>query len=357
MRVEIVYFNAGGGHRSAANALQKVMTQKHGWEVVLTNLFDILDPKRLFQRIVRHDHEDLYNKALASGFTIGLGPQLKVLQATIRAQRKSFATKLREHWAVTKPDFVVSVIPNFNLPIGDSIDGPFATVITDLSDLPPHFWIEPELKNQHVIAGTEFARAQAIVAGILPKRVHLVSGMVLRPEFYESPELTTRERVRPTGLVMFGGIGSKEMVPIAEALHKRWLILVCGKNEKLHKQLVGLKNPKHAIVGFVSDMPSIMRQCDYFIGKPGPGSISEAVHMGLPVIVPLNAFTMPQERWNVEFVKAEGLGIVVKSFKDIDQDVSNLITRLPELQANTRRSQNRAVFEIPDVLLARCMIS
>ena len=41
-----------------------------------------------------------------------------------------------------------------------------------------------------------------------------------------------------------------------------------------------------------------MQLADFFIGKPGPGSISEAVQQGLPVIVVDNAWTMPQERYN-----------------------------------------------------------
>jgi hypothetical protein len=53
-----------------------------------------------------------------------------------------------------------------------------------------------------------------------------------------------------------------------------------------------------------------MRCADFFIGKPGPGSLSEAVQMGLPVLVTRNAWTMPQERWNTEWVQAQGVGVV-----------------------------------------------
>ena len=46
----------------------------------------------------------------------------------------------------------------------------------------------------------------------------------------------------------------------------------------------------------------------YFIGKPGPGSISEAVAMRLPVIVECNAWTLPQERYNAEWIREHGRG-------------------------------------------------
>lgn len=343
-RIEILYFNAGGGHRAAALALEHALPE---YDVLLTNLFDVIDVKKLFKKITGYEHEDLYNKVLASGFTIGLGPQLKVLQALIKTQRKSMVKKLRAHWQDTQPDFVVSVIPNFDRAIGESIDGPFMTVITDMADYPPNFWIEPKLKNQHVVCGTEYAAAQAIVAGLPPERVHRVQGMIIRPEFYE---ITPEPSEDVIGFVMFGGIGSKDMIPIAKKLANRKLIMICGKNDKLRQKLIALGNPNHQIIGYTRDIPLLMSKCRYFIGKPGPGSLSEAIQMNLPVIVPHNAFTMPQERWNVQWVLDNDVGQIVNDFKHIDIAVGTLLERLHELRANTKGIKNDAVFKIPRLI-------
>ena len=64
-----------------------------------------------------------------------------------------------------------------------------------------------------------------------------------------------------------------------------------------------------------------MQLADYFIGKPGPGSISEAVAMRLPVIVERNAWTLPQERYNAEWVREQGVGIVLTNFRGIARAV------------------------------------
>ena len=93
-----------------------------------------------------------------------------------------------------------------------------------------------------------------------------------------------------------------------------------------------------------------MRLADFFIGKPGPGSLSEAVQCGLPVIVTRNALTMPQERWNTEWVSAQGLGIVERSFARVDRAVASLKTGLPGFRARAAAMPNRAVFEVPNVL-------
>jgi UDP-N-acetylglucosamine:LPS N-acetylglucosamine transferase len=95
-----------------------------------------------------------------------------------------------------------------------------------------------------------------------------------------------------------------------------------------------------------------MRLADYFIGKPGPGSLSEALAMRLPVIVERNAWTLPQERYNADWVRESEVGLVVDSFRHIAGALSNLLEpeRLARLQANAARLTNRGVFEIPDIL-------
>jgi UDP-N-acetylglucosamine:LPS N-acetylglucosamine transferase len=93
-----------------------------------------------------------------------------------------------------------------------------------------------------------------------------------------------------------------------------------------------------------------MQLADFFIGKPGPGSISEAVQQGLPVVVVRNTWTMPQERYNTDWVLENGAGIVLESFRFVDEGVRSIIARLDEFKANLARIENRAVFEIPRIL-------
>jgi 1,2-diacylglycerol 3-beta-galactosyltransferase len=95
-----------------------------------------------------------------------------------------------------------------------------------------------------------------------------------------------------------------------------------------------------------------MQLADYFIGKPGPGSISEAVAMRLPTIVECNAWTLPQERYNAVWVREQGVGVVLPNFRAIARAVEELLE--PNCYARfreaTAQSRNRAVFEIPDIL-------
>jgi UDP-N-acetylglucosamine:LPS N-acetylglucosamine transferase len=362
--IDLVYFNAGGGHRSAALALEAVIrAQARPWQVRLVNLMQVLDPQDLFRKTLGMEWEDLYNTRLARGWSLGLSQELKFLQGLIRLCHPAMTARLRRHWRRTKPDMVVSLIPNFNRPMYAALCGarpaaPYVTIMTDFADLPPHFWIEPG-QAQHFICGTAKAVTQARALGYGPARVHATSGMIVRPDFYSAPSVVRRDALcrlrldpdRPTGIVLFGGHGSKAMRGIARRLADTQLIMICGHNAALAAKLAVMPaRAPRLILGFTPEIRDFMHLSDFFIGKPGPGCISEAIQQGLPVIVVNNTWTMPQERYNAEWVLENHAGIVLDSFKNIRAGVDQVIARLPELRANVARIENRAVFEIPDIL-------
>lgn len=359
----LVYFNAGGGHRAAAQALQEAIArQGRPWAVRLVNLVEVLDPNGVFRKLTGMAPEDLYNKRLARGWTLGLAQELKLLQAMIRLGHASLVKPLQQHWLATEPDLVVSLVPNFNRALFESLATtlpgvPYVTVLTDLADHPPHFWIEDQ--PQHFVCGSDRAVQQALAAGHPPERVHRARGMILRAAFHEPPAADREAGLRalgldpskPTGLVLFGGTGSARMLGIARALADRQLILLCGHNAALAGRLRALApGAPHAVLGFTPEVGRLMRLADYFIGKPGPGSLSEAVQCGLPVITTLNRWTLPQERYNAQWVRDHGLGRVLPSLGGIGPAVGELLQQLPQYRAAVARVENRAVFDVVDHL-------
>jgi hypothetical protein len=342
--IDLVYVNAGGGHRSAAVALETVIRELAlPWTVRLINLFEVLDPKDVFGKTTGMKPEQYYNARLARGWTLGLGQELKVLQALIRLSHRSLTSQLERYWHKTKPDMVVSLVPNFNRAMYQALDVarpqvPYVTILTDFADSPPHFWIEPQ-QGQHLICGTAKAVGQARAAGHADGRIHAASGMIIRPDFYRDLRIDRRAERRklelhpdrPTGIVLFGGHGSKAMRGIAKRLDDTQLILICGHNVSLADELreMSARAPR-AVIGFTSQIRYFMHLSDFFIGKPGPGSISEAIQQRLPVIVTRNAWTMPQERYNTDWVEENDVGLVLESFAAIRDGVSALSARMHE---------------------------
>ncbi len=368
-KIECGFFDAGGGHRAAATALQMVVeTQRRPWEVRLTNLQELMDPLDIVKKYAGIRIQDVYNTMLRKGWTLGSPQLLRVLQFTIRMYHRPTVRLLEAHWRETEPDMVISFVPHFNRAMGESFGRvfpgrPFVTILTDIADYPPHFWIERQ--QQYFICGSDRAVEQARAMGNSDDRIFRASGMILHPRFYDAPvadRVAARERLGlrpdlPTGLVLFGGHGSNVMLEIAERLDKSpldlQLIFVCGKNEKLANALRTRKSRVPCFVGgFTTRVNEYMHLADFFIGKPGPGSVSEALAMQLPVIVECNAWTLPQERYNAEWVIDGEVGLVLRSFDKIDAAVAQLIepAALARYRANVAALHNRAVFEIPDIL-------
>lgn len=368
MRADIVFFDAGGGHRAAANALQLASKQSgRNWEIRLVNLQETLDRMDIFRMITGIRMQDIYNLLLRKGWTLGSEYLVGPMHAIIWLHHSRMVRMLTDFWRNDPPDLLISVVPNFNRTLHESYrkvapQGKMVTILTDMADYPPHFWIEPrKTQEQWFICGTERAKEQALELGHAPDHVFQASGMILHPRFYEPINIDRtagREKLGlradlPVGLVLFGGYGSSRMVDIARKVSEAnlpiQLIFICGKNEKLRRRLQSMKlNFPAFIEGFTSEVPHYMHLSDFFIGKPGPGSISEALQMNLPVIVERNSWTLPQERFNTDWVVEKNVGLVVKNFDDIAEVLQTM--QLDTLRANAAALNNRAVFEIPEIL-------
>lgn len=368
-KIEFIFFDAGGGHRAAATALElSIKSQKRPWNVQLTNLQELMEELDILKKYAGIRIEDYYNWMLRSGWTLGSIQLMKVLQFAIRTRHNATVRLLTKHWKESNPDLLVSFVPHFNRALGESFMNalpgrPFLTVLTDIADYPPHFWIERQ--RQYLVCGSDRGVAQAHAMGHTDEYVFRASGMILHPRFYE-PQTEDRASGRarlglrpnlPTALVLFGGYGSQAMLDIAARLEESnlelQLIFICGRNEKLAAALRARKSRLPRFVeGFTANVNSYMHLADFFIGKPGPGSVSEAIHMKLPVIVECNAWTLPQERYNTQWVLENEVGIVLRNFREIESAVAQIIepATLARYQANAAALHNQAVFEIPGMM-------
>jgi len=368
-KIDFIFFDAGGGHRSAANALRLVIEQQQRpWEIRLVNLQELLDPLDVFRKLTGLRLQDIYNLLLKKGWTLG-SPQLtRGMHLVIRLYHRKQVRLLESFWRQSRPDMVVSLVPNFNRALRESLgralpEAPFVTILTDLADYPPHFWMERQ--QQFLICGSERAVEQARELGHSDDRVFRTSGMILDPRFYEPitiDQRAERQRLgfhpdRTTGLVLFGGQGSRVMLEIAQRLDHSGLplqlIFICGRNQKLYRALSrGKHRLRRLVEGFTTEVPYYMHLSDFFIGKPGPGSLSEALAMKLPVIVQRNAWTLPQERYNAEWIIEKQVGLVLRNFRNIAAAVRSLLApaNFARCRAHAAALNNRAVFEIPDIL-------
>jgi hypothetical protein len=369
-KIHILFHDAGGGHRNAAISLKAIIEeQQRPWQVELVQFQELTDRLDVLRKLTGIRIQEQYNVLLQNGWTLGSTYLLRVLQATIRLFHGPMVSLLKKFWQERPADLLISVIPHFNRQICESWSAvypgrPFVTIITDLADFPPRFWIEP-IKEQYVVGGTEKAAEQARAFGHDEEHIFQTSGMILRPDFYlqdDSDPIALRREMGlqsdlPTVIMLFGGHGSKVMYDITERLDAAalplQLILICGRNEVLAAKLRARqwKIPVH-VIGFTKEIHKLMRAADFMIGKPGPGSIAEAMVRKLPVLVECNSWTLPQERYNTQWVEEKRVGIVLKSFGDVLDGVRRMLEpgNLAEFRKNVAALDNRAIFEIPEIL-------
>ena len=373
---EVLLFtiDAGGGHRAAARALVAAAEETGApFRFRVESFQQTLLPLDVLKRATGVSLEDAYNLILRRHANALMVPLLRLMHAGIRARRpalvRTLAGWLREH---PRRAAVVSVFPNFNGVLRDAIHEaipgtPLVVVLTDLADYPPRFWIEPGLDR--VVVGTDEATDQALATGIPRDRVSRVSGMVLHPSFYRAGGPGARDRARAElGLgpgdcavtLLFGGKGSPEMAPLAERLLEAdpalRVVAICGENPVLFERLAPLEARAGEVVrlGFTDRVAEVLAGSDLLVTKPGPGSLSEAFHQRVPVVVTRNIHTIPQERFNTDFVRDRALGLVVPHWREIPAAVLGLNRDAAARAAMRDRiaalPPNRAVFEVLDVI-------
>ena len=107
------------------------------------------------------------------------------------------------------------------------------------------------------------------------------------------------------------------------------------------------------VEGFTKQIPVLHAAGGFLHRQAGPGSISEALAMKLPVIVERNAWTLPQERYNAEWIVEPAGGNRAAQFSRHRRRCGRAAAA-GELRPLPRRrgiaAITSAVFEIPGIL-------
>src|SRR5215470_5304165 len=104
-RIQIFFFDAGGGHRSAAIALRlAIEQQKWPWDVSLVNLQETLDSLDIVRKLTGLRLQDAYNLLLKKGWTLGSLQLAHAMQALIRFYHSAQVRILEHHWRASQPD-------------------------------------------------------------------------------------------------------------------------------------------------------------------------------------------------------------------------------------------------------------
>jgi hypothetical protein len=200
--IDLICIDSGGGHRAAAQAIQAVVNQQQRpWTLCLNGAQELLNSIDFIRKATGIPFQEIYNILLRRGWTRGSRQLIFLSHLLIRMSHRSQVEVLERHWREHPADMVVSLIPHYNRALreayGRACPGrPYVTIMTDIADYPPHFWIERQ--DQYLICGSERARDQALSLHLPVERVLPMSGMILDPRFYQRAAGSERARARPT---------------------------------------------------------------------------------------------------------------------------------------------------------------
>ncbi|MDK3017292.1 glycosyltransferase [Pseudodonghicola flavimaris] len=341
LHVAVIYTDAGGGHRASAHALRSTLEATGRYRVTLINPYKTVIPHLdIFAWFGRRSGEDVYNEVILRrgrtrlacwAFYAGLKLNYVLFEAP--------ATRLlARRFEEIAPDIAVSVMPLSNrvllnalaryragLRTGPAPEG--AVLITDWRELARGVWF-PNRDDYHAICGTEEARADARRQRRLAPRVHAMGGLLVRPEFAAAAARPAERGAlgldpdRPVVTVLYGAQGSERMVDLARQMarvpQQAQVVFLCGRNAALAAEIDALDLPYPAhVLGFTDRVPHYLSVSDVFIGKPGPGSVSEALALGVPVLLD-RSLALPQEAAVLRHVLDKGLGQAFSTLEEFE---------------------------------------
>jgi len=326
LHILLLFSDTGGGHRSAAEALIETWRLEHPGRMI-ADMVDVL-----------HDHTSFpFNRSgplyswMLSHWTWGYKAAYRLTDSPRRAKafaaasyplvRRRLLRLLSEHPA----DVIVSVHPLVNHVVTWAMRRldlrlPYITVVTDLLTANA-FWFYPHVT--HLIVPTEGARTLGIRHGVPSERI-TVRGLPVARRFTEERERLDKRAMRAKlglrtesrmVLLVGGGEGMGPVEETARAIDDAMadmagppqLVVVTGRNAALRERLetTTWRIPTR-IEGFVRNMPEWMAAADVLLTKAGPGTITEGLLSGLPII--LFGKVPGQEDGNVDYVVQGGAG-------------------------------------------------
>lgn len=250
-----------------------------------------------------------------------------------------------------KPKVVISTYP-FTASIISKlkeqrlIDIPVVTIITDYTN--HSYWIHP-YTDQYIV-GSEQVKVSLIASGVESEKIKC-TGIPIRQKFaYTQPreQLSLKYGLNPnqfTILIMGGGDGFiGKGVKVFKAFEKLdvsiQLIIICGRNKKLQKQLYEESlNSKHKILllGYSENVNELMGISDLLISKPGGVTITEAMAMELPLLIyhPLPG----QEEENADYLMDLGLAMICRDVNDVIHKIQHIINNSLQLDLIKHRTK------------------
>ena len=366
-KILVLTADAGFGHRSAANAVVSAMQEKYG-EQCQIELLNPLEDKRtpFFLRDSQSDYDKIV-RSVPELYRFGYDASDAVVPSAIfeSALTVLLYEVMSDLVRSYQPDVILTTYPLYQAPLEavfaiNRRQVPLVTVITDLVSI-HRIWFNPSVTA--CLVPNQTVRELAINYG-LPPQIVQVTGIPVNPEVvrdHRTPEEVRGALGWRTDLPTLLAVGSRRVERLVDTLGvlnhfgmPLQLAVVCGKDEDLYRELRGMDwhVPVH-LYEYVDNVPTMMHAADGLICKAGGLIITEALAVGLPLM--LIDVIPGQETGNADFVVQNGAGDMALSTQEVLETTAHWMLdyrRLLKLRAeNVRRlGKPNAAYAAADML-------
>jgi processive 1,2-diacylglycerol beta-glucosyltransferase len=334
-----IYFSdTGGGHRSAADALEAGLLELLARCDQPQDVKIIKDPVAERSHPINRRFVEFYNYLLRHH-----QPLMKYYYWFLHLVRPESGINLKltqDYLCKTlerqAPSVVVSVHPMINHCVAKAmqISGiagsvKLASVITDPNADLWRAWACNDC--DYFAAPNDVVKDRLIGWGVDADKIE-ITGMAINPAFIRAASTSRQEFLTHLGLspdiltvcINAGWAGGGNMLKVYESLSKvkrpMQVIFLCGHNNKLYEKAMAAaaeSDISTAVLPFHDSMFDLMNCVDLMITKAGGLTTFEALARRLPLAFDLLSEPMPQERGTVEMMLAQDLAYGIHRPDDI----------------------------------------
>lgn len=350
--VLILSSDTGGGHRSAANALETSLTMLDPGKV-LVRVAKVLEESTVISRkmaelynYLLREHQDWMKYYYSAIHLLKPNESRLILDAAL-----GYGQRLVDRVC---PSAVVSVHPMTQhffayvmRKLGLLGKIPFVTVVTDPVAGFWRGWACDDVDMYYV--ASDDARQQLMDYGVGSHKIR-ITGMPVHPRFKPATE-DERRAIRhamgldPEKFTVFlnsGWAGGGNVPQIYQALAASGIeniqaVFLAGQNDKLiqtgHEVASSSRFPIK-VVGYSDEIESLMNASDVMVTKMGGLTTFEAMACHLPIIADVSS-PMPQEAQTGQFLTRTGTGIMLAqpdSIVSVVESLSNSPDQLADMR-------------------------
>lgn len=365
MKILILTISLGQGHNSVANCIAKQLNLM-GQENIIIDMYEYISPllKEIMSRgyLFTMDSAAKLRPLAKEVYHLNENRQIDSDELSISSIIKHFqASELRKFIDHYRPDVIICTqvytAQVVALLKGSGCTNAFSIgIVTDFTI--QTYW-QDTLELDFIVTATSQLEYQLKQRGIPPQKM-LPFGIPIDSKFKtKMPTAAARRSLGlseslPTMLIMGGSMGFGKIDDEIQELDMLdfdfQCMVVCGSNNKLFNKLTSIKSAHcFQIYSYTNQIDMMMSASDLIITKPGGVTTSEALVMGLPIII-VNPIPGMEER-NTEFLCATGAAINVTKTFTLAEAVS-LVLHYP--QNKQRLSQAALSLSQPDSTLTLC---